>query len=452
MASSINPFDLSQLSSGSGATGYWDALNPLFKSAGYTGNLVNTVEDWSTAGETGNPGYMEVLDPKAVQYLKDQNIGVNRIYDSGTKGYYLQGIGADGSELGRWNYGQSNDTLRNFLKGAGTVWGLGYGLGSLGSTMLGGAAGAGTGAGSSLGIDALGNLAGSSLMDSAAASALSGAGTLAPGGVASLIPSGAQLGGGLGALGGALGSSGSSLGVNASGDLLGKSLMDNAAAGAYGGAGTLAPGGVGSLIPTGAEIGAMGGGGLLTGGMFGGAGGAAGGLSSLFGNSAVKDAVKGAIGGGSGGGAPGTGAGSAGQFNLGNLLGGLAQMYQSNQYMNSIDKLANTLGDTSAYEKALRQELERRDSASGRRSQYGPREVELQAKMYDTRSKNATSLAALMSGRNDALGSMLQGGLLTGTGSGLLDSGTGGLGQVGQKIWDNVTDSEWWNDLFDFGD
>jgi len=38
-------------------------------------------------------------------------------------------------------------------------------------------------------------------------------------------------------------------------------------------------------------------------------------------------------------------------------------------------------GQNSAYSQQLRQQLERRDAAGGRRSQYGPREVELQAKL-----------------------------------------------------------------------
>ena len=71
--------------------------------------------------------------------------------------------------------------------------------------------------------------------------------------------------------------------------------------------------------------------------------------------------------------------------------------------------------------------------------------------MYDARSKNATTLAALTSNQNAALGSMLQGGMLAGTSSGLLNPKTGGLGQVGQDIWDGITDSDWWRDLFDFG-
>jgi hypothetical protein len=223
----------------------------------------------------------------------------------------------------------------------------------------------------------------------------------------------------------------SGLGLDAAGNLAGSSLMDGAAVDAMVNAGSLAPGGVGSLIPTGAEVGMFGGGALLNGG------GATGSLKDVINKVPT----------------PGGGGqqGQPGGFNLGNLLGALGQMYQANQYQNSLDKLYGTLSDTGPYEAALRQELERRDAASGRRSQYGPREVELQAKMYDARSKNATTLAALTSNQNAALGSMLQGGMLAGTSSGLLNPKTGGLGQVGQDIWDGITDSDWWRDLFDFG-
>lgn len=43
--------------------------------------------------------------------------------------------------------------------------------------------------------------------------------------------------------------------------------------------------------------------------------------------------------------------------------------------------LTDLYGSGSPYAKELRQQLERRDAAAGRRSQYGPREVELQAKL-----------------------------------------------------------------------
>lgn len=214
--------------------------------------------------------------------------------------------------------------------------------------------------------------------------------------------------------------------------------------------GSMAPGTTGALLgntlgaaqsgltATGAGLGLTGLGSVLGGGIGDSIGA---GLDSTIGSS-LKAAIRKAVGGQQG---------QPGGFNLGNLLGALGQMYQANQYQNSLDKLYGTLSDTGPYEAALRQELERRDAASGRRSQYGPREVELQAKMYDARSKNATTLAALTSNQNAALGSMLQGGMLAGTSSGLLNPKTGGLGQVGQDIWDGITDSDWWRDLFDFG-
>jgi hypothetical protein len=50
-------------------------------------------------------------------------------------------------------------------------------------------------------------------------------------------------------------------------------------------------------------------------------------------------------------------------------------------------------GPNSAYAQQMRQQLERRDAASGRRSQYGPREVELQAKLAEMASKYGPGVA-----------------------------------------------------------
>lgn len=64
----------------------------------------------------------------------------------------------------------------------------------------------------------------------------------------------------------------------------------------------------------------------------------------------------------------------------------LASMYASRQNkkalqvpQQNLQSLQNMFGPNSPYAQQLRQQLERKDAAGGRRSQYGPREVELQA-------------------------------------------------------------------------
>ena len=57
-------------------------------------------------------------------------------------------------------------------------------------------------------------------------------------------------------------------------------------------------------------------------------------------------------------------------------------------------------GQNSAYSQALRQQLARKDAAGGRRSQYGPREVELQARLAELNSRNAPQLQKLSDSRN----------------------------------------------------
>lgn len=81
-----------------------------------------------------------------------------------------------------------------------------------------------------------------------------------------------------------------------------------------------------------------------------------------------------------------SGTGSSGMFD--NILngvgtaGGLYNMFRSYQNANNMaGRLGSMFSGNSPYATQLRQQLERRDAAAGRRSQYGPREVELQAKL-----------------------------------------------------------------------
>lgn len=84
--------------------------------------------------------------------------------------------------------------------------------------------------------------------------------------------------------------------------------------------------------------------------------------------------------------------------------GGLAQAYLNNksaqdakgvnQQMTSgvNQQLQDMFGPDSAYAQQMRQELARKDAAAGRRSQYGPREVELQARLAEMRARSQPGL------------------------------------------------------------
>jgi hypothetical protein len=102
--------------------------------------------------------------------------------------------------------------------------------------------------------------------------------------------------------------------------------------------------------------------------------------------------------------APGARAGS-GQFGLGDLVTGglgLYQGYQASQdaknatgvAQSQTQSLASMYGPDSPYAQQLRQQLLRKDAASGRRSQYGPREVELQARLAEMATRNAPNVLA----------------------------------------------------------
>ena len=97
---------------------------------------------------------------------------------------------------------------------------------------------------------------------------------------------------------------------------------------------------------------------------------------------------------------------------LTSLLPGLAGIYSSNQAQNNAqgvtnqanvsqnlansqaNTLANMYGPNSPYAAQLREQLGRKDAAAGRNSQYGPREVELQARLADAATRNAPNVMA----------------------------------------------------------
>jgi len=79
------------------------------------------------------------------------------------------------------------------------------------------------------------------------------------------------------------------------------------------------------------------------------------------------------------------------------LLPGLGSLYLQNksadQYGQQANDLASLYGQDSPYSQMLRQQLLRQDARAGRRSQYGGREVELQAKLAQLNSQNAPQIA-----------------------------------------------------------
>lgn len=114
-------------------------------------------------------------------------------------------------------------------------------------------------------------------------------------------------------------------------------------------------------------------------------------------------------------------------------LGGLYSMYSQNQGNNRyMDGLSGMYGQNSPFAQQLRQQLARKDAASGRRSQYGPREVELQARLAQMQAGLAPSM---IQGRQNnfsnsmqmfqQLGAMNKAGLFDGL-KGLFSGGSGG--------------------------
>lgn len=106
---------------------------------------------------------------------------------------------------------------------------------------------------------------------------------------------------------------------------------------------------------------------------------------------------------------------AGGAKNLIDMGGNLFGIYDSIRRRNEARKMANSLssmfGPNSAYSKQLQQSLSRRDAAAGRRSQYGPRNVELQARLAELNSRNAPAIMqanqAASGGLNDIFRNVL---------------------------------------------
>jgi hypothetical protein len=103
-------------------------------------------------------------------------------------------------------------------------------------------------------------------------------------------------------------------------------------------------------------------------------------------------------------------------------LGALGTLYGYNRANSNLKQQQKSLGSlfspNSPYAQQLRQGLERKDAAAGRRSQYGPREVQLQAELARLNAGNAPALAQLGGARDTNRQQMMMGllGLLSQSG------------------------------------
>ena len=114
------------------------------------------------------------------------------------------------------------------------------------------------------------------------------------------------------------------------------------------------------------------------------------------------------------------------QYGGGDVMSTLAGLYAANRNAKAAQgqtlNLQSMFGPNSAYAQQMRQQLERRDAAAGRRSQYGPREVELQAALAKTmasaapgiQNQNLQASQAAQAQRNAQLNLLLQAGKQTG--------------------------------------
>lgn len=90
----------------------------------------------------------------------------------------------------------------------------------------------------------------------------------------------------------------------------------------------------------------------------------------------------------------------AGNIAAKGLLGLYGYNRANKAYKNQINNLNSLFAPNSPYAQQMKQSLERKDAAAGRRSQYGPREVELQARLAEMASRQSPQLAQLYQGQN----------------------------------------------------
>lgn len=97
--------------------------------------------------------------------------------------------------------------------------------------------------------------------------------------------------------------------------------------------------------------------------------------------------------------------GSSSSTDFGAIGAGLGQIWNrygaAKEYKNQGNQLQDLYGPNSAYSQQLQQALLRQDAARGRRSQFGTRNVELQARLADLASRNAPQLQNLTKARID---------------------------------------------------
>lgn len=127
--------------------------------------------------------------------------------------------------------------------------------------------------------------------------------------------------------------------------------------------------------------------------------------SGALGFGPVSSAVTGMLGGAALGSMSPTGQAPAGNTNAGkdmdyyDLGAGLGNIYlqgrNARETRGLADNLASLYSQDSPYAQMLRQQLLRSDARSGKRSQAGIREVELQARLADLNSRNAPEIARL---------------------------------------------------------
>lgn len=191
---------------------------------------------------------------------------------------------------------------------------------------------------------------------------------------------------GFGSLGSMFGGAGEGLGASIGGDAFGTIAAENAGAGLS----SLAPTSVGSFGPV-ANVTAGGGtGGFNLGSMFG-----SGNLKS------VGDFLKNPL-------FEGAPAGLTGMTGLSSVYDMYAKNKMAGEQKDRYNQINNQINGSyapgSPEFEYMKQELARKDARAGRNSQYGPRAVELQAKVADIKNRN---LASTQMGQNNLQSSYL---------------------------------------------
>lgn len=131
---------------------------------------------------------------------------------------------------------------------------------------------------------------------------------------------------------------------------------------------------------------------------------------------------------------------------LNNLIRGGASLYSNTQQNNRVDDLVDQtkglFGQDSAYAQNLRKQLEARDAKAGKASQYGPREVELQAKLAEMASGQTKTLADLIGQQGATQNGQLNAGIgLIGAGADAYNQlgGWGGISDTAGDLWNKIS-------------